>query len=387
MQPPFLDIIGIDSKGTQSTGELRESMKVSYANKSFFGIFLSCMFFSLVALNGCAGLKQRWGEERTRGKEILLAKDVTNVHPFWCGRQAALVYSTESDGIFRHDIETGSAVNVAEWGTVPLSCTPDGEWLVYMDKQTVRHDKGTVERGIVNLWRYEFKTGRRQRFVIANDTYVSSADKAIFPPHELKLYLGGRPNERIKMPGPEWEVVWSQRKGLATVWFSDGSAVFGAYWDPELRKYILEAEVFDPEIRIVDIYPPFKSFWPFLTDKQNRVYMTVAEDVGARIERCAIDLKEKKLSCGVVLKNKHHIRGFDVFSDGETIVFTRDGDWCAKVMRVGEKKAECITTSRYLMGNYVVLSPDDKWMAFTVFRKAANGNYYVNDLYILNLKD
>jgi len=62
-------------------------------------------------------------------------------------------------------------------------------------------------------------------------------------------------------------------------------------------------------------------------------------------------------------------------------------DWCAKVMRVGEKKAECITTSRYLMGNYVVLSPDDKWMAFTVFRKAANGNYYVNDLYILNLKD
>lgn len=80
-------------------------------------------------------------------KEILVAKDATNVHPFWCECKAILVYSTESMGVFYYALKSGEKVKIAHWRNTPLVCTPDGEWIIYADKYSYRvEDLGTTKR-------------------------------------------------------------------------------------------------------------------------------------------------------------------------------------------------------------------------------------------------
>src|SRR3989304_2808112 len=254
------------------------------------------------------------------------------------------------------------------------------------DTYSVRYDKRTVEIGVVDVWRHEFKTGKNQKFVIADDGHVSSAREGIFPPKGLTLYLVRRPNERMEMPEPVWEVVWSQRRSGGHLWLQDPPAIIGVYGDPDKDRFALEIEVFDAEERIITIYPEFQTFYPLLTAKQNRVYMTVEENDGLRVVRCTVDVKEEKLSCHTVLQEDGHVKGFNVLSDGETAVFTRDDDRCVRIMLTGKKKADCITASRYVIGNYVAISPDGGWMTFTANRKSDEGNHDISDLYIVELK-
>src|SRR3990170_2122020 len=331
---PVITVLGVE--------KIHHSIRGFWMKKKFF-LFL--LLIILLSINKTlADEKHGLHAADTYKKEILVAENITNVHPFWCGQRNVLIYSAEEKGLFYYDIKTGLNVNVADWGNTPLACSPDGEWLVYADKFSVRYDKGTVEIGVVDVWRHEFKTGKNQKFVIADDGHVSSAREGIFPPKGLTLYLGRRPNER------------------------------------------LEIEVFDAEERIITIYPEFQTFYPLLTDKQNRVYMTVEENDGLRVVRCTVDVKEEKLSCHTVLQEDGHVKGFDVLSDGETAVFTRDDDRCVRIMLTGKKKADCITASRYVIGNYVAISPDGGWMTFTANRKSDEGNHDISDLYIVELK-
>jgi len=373
---PVITVLGVE--------KIHHSIRGFWMKKKFF-LFL--LLIILLSINKTlADEKHGLHAADTYKKEILVAENITNVHPFWCGQRNVLIYSAEEKGLFYYDIKTGLNVNVADWGNTPLACSPDGEWLVYADKFSVRYDKGTVEIGVVDVWRHEFKTGKNQKFVIADDGHVSSAREGIFPPKGLTLYLGRRPNERMEMPEPVWEVVWSQRRSGGHLWLQDPPAIIGVYGDPDKDRFALEIEVFDAEERIITIYPEFQTFYPLLTDKQNRVYMTVEENDGLRVVRCTVDVKEEKLSCHTVLQEDGHVKGFDVLSDGETAVFTRDDDRCVRIMLTGKKKADCITASRYVIGNYVAISPDGGWMTFTANRKSDEGNHDISDLYIVELK-
>jgi hypothetical protein len=343
----------------------------------------------LFSANGVlAGEKQELetSDIKTKGeKEILVAQDVTTDRPFWCGPSGRLIYVKEHSGLFYYDVKTGKSVNVADVWSSPSACSPDGEWLVYEDKETVRWDNGSDVETVVDVWRYEFKTGKSQKFIIADD---GDAGEGFFPPGRLKIYLNRRPTERMDMPEPEWDILWSRGKGVGRLWLGDGSAVIGGYRDLDRRRDVLEVEVFSPKRKIISIYPEFPDFYLLLVDKQNRVYMEKRDsEKGMKsIVRCVIDIDRESLSCETVLEDVSMDTGFDVFSDGETMVFSRmRDDDCVRILRVGEGEARCITTSGLPVGSFVVISPDQKWLAFERARHIEAKDFY-DDLYLLELK-
>lgn len=363
-------------------------MKAVFKNNFIFcTLFLSTALLFVVD-NGYGGEKkgQVGASAKTKaGDEILVARNITADRPFWCGRNGKLIFSKDDSGLFYYDVKTGKSVNIAEIWNAPSACTPDGEWLVYADKNTVRYDKGTVERGAVDVWRYRFKTGESQKFTITDDR------DGVFAPKGLKLYLGRRPTERMEMPKQKWDILWSEGRGVGTLWLGDGSAVIGEYRDLDrsidLRRDVLEVEVFEPKRKIFSIYPEFPDFYLLLVDKQNRVYMEKRDgDKGIKsIVRCSIDIDKEALSCETILENVPMHTGFDVFSDGETMVFSQWLAQCVSSMKVGEKEPICITAHERSVGTFVVISSDERWLAFERARHVGNKNYH-SDLYIVELK-
>ncbi len=345
--------------------------------------------FLLIADNGYGGKKkdQVGASAKTKaGDEILVARNITADRPFWCGRNGKLIYSKDDSGLFYYDVKTGKSVNIAEIWNAPSACTPDGEWLVYADKNTIRYGKGTVERGAMDVWRYRFKTGERQRFVITGDR------DAIFAPKGLRLYPGRRPTERMEMPKPKWDILWSEGRGAGTLWLGDGSAVIGEYRDLDLpfdrRRDALEVEVFGPKRKVVSIYPEFPDFYLLLVDKQNRVYIDVRDedDEGKRLVRCRVDIDKETISCETVLKPWNEFWKMDVFPDGEILAISkRREDNCVRLLSVGEKEMPCITAEEGPIGSYVAISPDERWLAFQRARHVGDKNYH-SDLYIVELK-
>jgi hypothetical protein len=382
-------------------------------------MFLSGMVFSFVAFNGCADFKlgpEGRGARIKGGKESLVQRDVTGNRPIWCGPgRTELVYVVDDVGIFRYDIETGKRVQITGWGDWPVACTPDGEWFIYREGGSYRADKGDPEhRVVVDLWRYELATGKRQRFAIADDEGVGSFNEAVYSSEGLKFYLGGRPGESIEMPEPVWEVVWSEKNKLGeSIWFSDSSAVITSYWGRQDGDYDIVAEVLKPERKTVVFNPEeISNFFLLLADSQNRLYMRV-DDEGADsriVERCDIDLEKEELSCQTVLELPRgapapdrlcpecptfplatgpSVEGFDLFGDGETMAYTTTRDRCVRLMRIGEEEGECLTTSDYRGVGHVVISPDERWVAFTVDRKIGeDGPFDIveGDLYIIEIR-
>jgi hypothetical protein len=296
-----------------------------------------------------------------------------------------------------------------------VACTPDGEWIVYSDDRSYRAVESDPEHSVVvDLWRYEFATKRRQRFAVVGGEELGFFNEAVFSPTGLKLYLGRRPVESIEMPEPVWEVVWSdeQRTSSGEVLLDEPPTLVGMYGDPDIGRYVLEVEVFTPDRRIITLYPPFDSFFPFLSDGKNRLYVRVYDEgIGGRvIKRCDIDLKKEELSCQTVLELPRgapvpdrlcpecptfplatgpSVVGFDLFSDGETMAYTTTRDRCVRLMRIGEEEGECLTTSDYRSFGRVVISSDERWVAFTVDRKIGEDHGFdivEGDLYVIEIR-
>jgi len=423
-------------------------VKGSYRNRIFTAIFLLGIVFSFVALNGCMAGKQVSANEPIKikgGKEILVARDVIYDHLTWCGRTNALVYVVDEAGTFWHDIETGKKVQVAGWGNFPLVCTPDGKWVIYKeylveDYLADETDAGepdplaeflgvifTDKKPMTELWRYELETGRRQRFAVIFEEEERGVGIEDSPSEGIRIYLGHEPepNTKVKMPEmpePQWKFVWSlqQRRARNEVWFNDFSAVIGSYRNRELDRDVLEVEVFSPRRKVFTVYPVAErqSFHPLFVDSKGRVFIRKdrifgedAEGKNEVVDGCDIDFDKEAVSCAPVLEIEggeesqgpcpqcpvppvptgSYINRLDVFSDDETMLFTAEGDTCVRIMRIGEKEAGCFTSSRYEMGSDVVISPDERWVAFVVDRRIAEGKYktlenYTNDLYLVEVK-
>lgn len=367
-------------------------MKVSYKNNLFIKTLLLGIALLLIGCNGY-GIKNHHPEGKGvtihGGKEVLVASDIASFRPFWCGTSGRLIYVKKDYEIYSYDVKTGKSQNIAGVWSAPVGCTHDGKWLVYEDTDSVRYDKENIEETASDFWRYEFKTGRRQKFVIAGNS------AGHLSPTGLRLYLGRRPAERIPLPEPHWDILWSGGRGVGDVWLSDGSAIIGMYYDFVRRRYVLEVEVFTPPKKVFSIIPPFQSFYPLMVDKQNRVYIRVDNQSGVyirgegkdkRLLRCGVDLKRENISCETIFKPWNSYMNLDVFSDGETIVFSKEqDDNCVRIQKVGEKEALCLTTAGLPMSSYLVISPDEKWLAFE--RNHYKKFKYTNDdLYIVELK-
>lgn len=313
--------------------------------------FLFVLAIAYLGMSGCVLAGAPAPIKTKAGKEILVARDIDALaRPVWCRGSEALAYLKNFYGLFYYNQKTGKTTHVAGVYNIPTDCTPDGDWLVYRDTDSV---------GENNFWKYEFKTGKRQNVLLAEES-------------ERPIWLN------------EWPVGDSGRP----VGFSDGTVVFDYRRDRGADRNILIAEVYKPERTTVEIYPQFQNFFLHFVDKRNRLYLRVSEkDETERIVRCEVRLEDKELSCETVLEGEPKLWDFSVFSDMETIAFVSHSDTCVKIMRIGDAhdRTECLTATQYGLGTKIVLSPDDKWMAYYVKRRAADGDYMISDLYILNL--
>jgi hypothetical protein len=386
-------------------------------------IFLLVLLIMPVSVSGCAGLGQPLDEAGTRikgGKETLIARGVSNDLPFWCGPGAKIVYEVEDEGFYIHDLATGRRVKAGDENAAPVACTHDGKWVVYRDRNSFRTNDNYPDHRcpVIDLWRYELSTGERQRVAVVCESEVSTFSQAVISPTGHRLFLGKDPGVSVEMPEPVWEVAWSnERKSTGMVLLSRSSALLGTYAmrGPKRDGYasfidVMEVEIFEPERKIVRLYPQSRHFVPRLSDKEDRVYIRIqGEEVEGRvIERCGLDLEKEAISCVPVLelpsRNKRPaslclgcpalpvspggIEGFDIFSDEETMVYTVYGDRCVRVKKIGEEEAGCLTSSDYRIGYFVTISPNERWLAFTVHRKlgVADGfDVVTDDLYVIEL--
>lgn len=356
--------------------------------KSFF--FLLAAFFILLCFSfvGCAGvneLREKSPNEEA-GKEILIDRNITANRPFWCGKKNTLVYHKEV-GLFIYEVESGKKIKVGDGYQSPLTCTPDGEWLIYMDKSSTRWDTDSYDLGVVDLWRYELKTGKREKFFIVSDDDASSARGAIFAPKGLKLYLSFKPETTMEMPEPKWDVVWLERESVGSVWFKEPMALIGD-GSGRYQEGALVIDVLSPYKKKFVMDSGFYGATIIMIDAQERIYMNTVDDNFARGEqtvRCSLDVDKVAISCESIFKDimaeGHPSFGFDITSDGDFAVTALWKDSCVRLRRRGESGERCITNDDSMVGTKANISPDERWLAFTRLRHIGERNYH-SDLYI-----
>jgi hypothetical protein len=347
------------------------------------------MKISLLALVACLVVSACvWADDAPApvrikaGKEMLVAEDAVDWTSIWCRGSDRLIYKKRLIGLFYYEVESKKTKFVAggEY-TFPIACTPDGEWLIYEDRDDSRP----------GLWRYEFKTNKRQKLSI--EGYVAFDERVFSSSGGIRLYVYGRSPEALKMPDPPWEVVRLE-SGYVEAGSSDGTIFYRAYKDIVANRVVLVAEALVPEHKVVEIRTQFEDARLLFVDRQGKVYLTVDDDIADdRNVRCTVDVESKELSCETVFRGKHGpvINDFGILPDLGIIIFTA-GSWadCLKVVRIGEeeKDAYCIVTPKppYDAVSYSALSPDGKRVAYEASREAQYGGASISDLYILNLE-
>ncbi|NIX02002.1 MAG: hypothetical protein GWN13_27935, partial [Phycisphaerae bacterium] len=124
-------------------------MKTLLENKIFIRMLLCGVISSLAVLSGCATVKQVSVTTpiKIKGKkEILVAEDIGRgsgvSRVFWCGNDALVAYSDKT-GMELIEVQGGKRIEVSRNGQdYPFNCSPDGRWVLYMDRASTRLDKG-----------------------------------------------------------------------------------------------------------------------------------------------------------------------------------------------------------------------------------------------------
>ena len=401
-------------------------MKRAYKNRIIAGTLLFGAVFLFALLNGCVGLKGKNVVIRNSAEPVLVSTDAD--YMIWCGADALIYAYDESDyeryfetEIYWYDVHTGRKVMVGkesddynnmfpveatnkqpteeegketgDYFIFPMACTPDGSWLVYLNKGGLRWDESGVNV-VLDVWRYEVSTGRHEKIAIARD--IAGFDNGILSPDGKTLFLGDKPLEEVEMPEPKWKVVWSEMQDLSSaVWLPDSSAVITSYWGRRDRNDDMVIEVISPKRKTIVFNPDdLNNINLFYSDKQGRIYVYFWDSGEKRhVVRCGVNMEEKDLSCEDLFAEKEReVGNLEVFADGEAIAFTEDDGRCIKAVRIGQERAYCITPLIDTLGNYrispgrsIKISPDDRWLAFDLIRMNEAGEGVADDLYIIEL--
>jgi len=324
-------------------------------------------------------------------KEILVARDVTLEPPIWCG-DSAFVVSSERSGLRWIDFVNKKEVKISSSGYVgAVDCTSDSEWLIYVDTRSSRWDKGNYERGIVDFWRYNLKTGKRQKFAVAEGGGKWSPDGKKF------LFYGSKPRTYIEQPEPKWDLVWS-RSGLSTErgfeagWLSDSESIViisdnKVYIERYGRNEAAPAQLLNPNINLGTIYK-------LKIDKRNKIYILArskekkngktiyGKTLLLRCQTIGMDLQ-----CKDILKGSKSIRTYDISLDGREVVFQEEENNCTWHLKERKDDPQYVTS---MAGPNLSISPDAKWL--TVVRprkveKVKGVDVYTNDLFVIKLID
>jgi len=319
-------------------------------------------------------------------KEILVARDVSLDSPVWCGNNA-LVVSSERLGLRWTNLlnnKTGKIHSSAYVGAV--DCSHDAEWLVYVDTRSSRWDKGSYERGVVDFWRYNIKTGKHQKFAIAEGGGKWSPDGKKF------LFYGSKPTAYIEQPEPKWNLIWSQKywpsgQGFEVAWLADSYSVIIINNDKVYIERYKEGE----SVQLQQLNVDLGDINHLKVDRHNRIYLLARskQPNGLRaLLRCQI--ADDSLQCEDILKRNKSIAvgGYAITQDGRNIIFIEEGKtWkekrCVWLLKEGGEP-KCITPSAIIRST-INISPNGKWMTFLRPRKIRDTDVYTDDLFLISL--
>ncbi len=224
--------------------------------KKYFLLLLVGLSFVLISCGGNANKTKEASqvqEIHLEKKDILVERNVSNIRPFWCGGNDILIYYVNdpkgiNTGVIRYDITTGSKTHVTDYTAWPLACTPDGRWLIYMDKANLYSDDGPKGGQVLDLWRYEFTTKRREKIAVAMDGVL---DTTLLSPDGTKLFLNKELIKKIDMPEPRWEKIRTTEESGYPLWFKDSSAVVSkTYIQGEMMdKFNIKTPTFKVEVQ------------------------------------------------------------------------------------------------------------------------------------------
>lgn len=357
------------------------------------GLFL-CSFIVTVLLTSISTFADdKLLMNHAQKKEILVERDVTLEPPLWCGNNAFLIVDKEEKLIMIDFLNSKREIISNPHNVTIEACTSDGEWLLYSNRQSVRWDKNSYERGVIDFWRYNFKTGKRQKFAVAcdgSDIVISLDGKKI-------LFSGPKPRSFIKQPAPEWELLWSKGKwepgrSMDPLWLNDSSKIVIL----SNNKLFIE----EPDKNTIHQFNSDLGLLKNLRiDRFNRIYALASPKppnmktdlLKYRLIRCSI--KDKNLECEDLISRDKSIARYDMTPDGKNIVFIEGGkSWkentCVWYLSEG-REAECITSLADINSS-LSISPDGRWATYARQRKketVRGVDVYTNDLFVIKLKN
>ncbi|MBI1911210.1 MAG: hypothetical protein HYS21_04350 [Deltaproteobacteria bacterium] len=348
--------------------------------------FSLSVFFSSV-LNSSALENQSPENSGTNTKkERLVARDIgfgsSDIR--WCGKDRFLVYGDK--GLRLLDLKGQWTVVSTKETDYPLNCSPDGKWVLYVDRKSARIDRGRVEpdedemegeamwQGYVeDLYRYEVSTGKAQKFATRRDR-PESVD--VISPDGKKAFLGGTHNTPFKMPEPRWEMRWlkSEWAHVAPIWLADSSGIVTMIFD-ERSNVSLGVEIFGEDGWSKEFIPGRNldikgQLGDAMAIKNKTISMRSVksyseEKMGRnRYYFYACDIKQSGLSCKEILE--FDLRYTDirdaVLPNGD-IIYKESDDKCIRRFSQSKAKAECILDGPNI-GRFYGLSPDGSRIAY-----------------------
>jgi len=352
-------------------------------NRIIVTIILSIVSLILIgSINTHAEVKNSVGKQ---GNEQILIRDVTIQHPVWCGNNTVAVIDKKGNiQIINISNSKKKTIRNPQHIVFVEACTADGEWIIYSNKKSVRPDKGINHGGVTDFWRYNLKTGERQKFAIAED----GGRVKISPDGKKVLFTGCKPRSFMEQPPPKWNLVWSKeewksgRFGEAR-WLNDSSNIVIR---SSMSKLFIE-NIDAKTMRELDVNLGSLNYLKM--DNSNRIYFLASDQASGRLDpnklfRCS--LKDEKIKCANLMPDKR-IQKYDISPDGKTIVFVEYGkSWetntCVWLYKEGTS-VKCISPSGNV-NSILSISPDVKYVVYTNYRKLSDGSY-TNDLFVINL--
>ena len=373
------------------------------------GVFILGVAFLFFALNGYAGEKQAkdrviktgFGKERLVIRDIGRGADISL--PRWCGNNA-LLFRGDNIGIEMIDFAKNKRVQIsAGRGDMPLNCSSDGKWALYLDTKTFRTDSGDVSledehvKGhelpgyTLYIYGHETATGKKERVAA-----VSTEGSYDALSHDgSRILLGPGHDYAMGSQVPEWQGVWftNDWEPYGAKWFQDSSGVVFSRHNP--NRICVEFFGKDGWARCFELGPEYKTNVVLQTvDGENRIYFTAGEVNDPAIDgryflyRC--DIKGRELVCKKILE-RDRLHRLSFLPDGDMVF---EGDDCILRLSPGQTHAECVVDKRYSYGRYQNIalygvSPDGRWLVFDRSKviETQNGEFshWQSDLFVIEL--
>ncbi len=292
-----------------------------------------------------------------KGRGSVIALDVVR-KPVWCGRRG-LIVSGGKVGLRWIDVVTRRTVVLGSQGD-PVGCSPDGQWIAFLDHESSRWELGGETRGVKDFWRHHLSSGRRERFAVAYD-HGSVEPGRWSPDGQRFLIPDSQPRDRVQSGPPVWTLVWAPRPSptdghLEAAWMAD-SASFLILLRNRLWLARLGGSVQELQGKVGDSMS-------LRVDALNRLYViSRGNNTSGKGKLLRCELRDLAVACAPVVDRSGDIVAYDLTPRGDRIVFHERESDCAWLMRSPKDEPECAVSP----AETSALSSDGRWLA--VFRE------------------